>query len=277
MTPNADFAGPLPVYVQGDPDSPLGDFHTYGPNDAFNYQPYNHLVTPNERINVFAKGEYDVTDNVMFRALASFNNRQSQGRAAPVPLFFGVEGGLGFYMENYLWPADHPFNVFGTDLEGNTTGIFVTKRPTEAGPRIFNQDVDTWYLSGGFDGEFTVGDRDMYWDVTAIWSENNARQTQLNQFNARALNTALGDPDVCTATPGCVPLNIIGEGSLTPAMLDYVTYTAVDTSQQTLTDVSANLSGELFDLPAGAFAFSGGIRAPRGGRHFRSEPDSCGR
>ena len=134
----------------------------------------------------------------------------------------------------------------------------MTKRPTEAGPRIFNQDVDTWYLSGGFDGEFTVGDRDMYWDVTAIWSENNARQTQLNQFNARALNTALGDPDVCTATPGCVPLNIIGEGSLTPAMLDYVTYTAVDTSQQTLTDVSANLSGELFDLPAGAFAFAVG-------------------
>ncbi len=90
------------------------------PDDLFNYQPYNHLVTPNERINVFAKGEYDVTDNVMFRALASFNNRQSQGRAAPVPLFFGVEGGLGFYMDNYLWPANHPFNVFGIDLEGNT-------------------------------------------------------------------------------------------------------------------------------------------------------------
>ena len=258
VTPNADFAGPLPVYVQGDPDSAAGDFHTFGLDDLFNYQPYNHLVTPNERINVFAKGEYDVTDNVMFRALASFNNRQSQGQAAPVPLFFGVEGGLGFYMDNYLWPADHPFNVFGTDLEGNTTGIFVTKRPTEAGPRIFDQDVDTWYLSGGFDGEFTLNDRDMYWDVTAIWSENNARQTQLNQFNARALNTALGDPDVCNATPGCVPLNIIGEGSMTPEMLDYVTYTAVDTSQQTLTDISANLSGDLFDLPAGAFAFSVG-------------------
>jgi len=234
------------------------DFHNFGLDDLFNYQPFNHLVTPNERINVFAKGEYDVTDNVMFRALASFNNRQSQGRAAPVPLFFGVEGGLGFYMDNYLWPADHDFNIFGIDLEGNTNGIFLTKRPIEAGPRIFDQDVDTWYLSGGFDGEFTVGDRDLYWDVTAIWSENNARQTQLNQFNARALNTALGDPDVCNATPGCVPLNIIGEGSLTPEMLDYVTYTAVDTSQQTLTDVSANLSGDLFDLPAGALAFAVG-------------------
>ena len=263
VTPNGPYTGELPVYIPGDSDV-LGtgpgadDFHVFGAADLFNYQPYNHLVTPNERINVFAKGEYDVTDNVMFRALASFNNRQSQGRAAPVPLFFGVEGGLGFYMDNYLWPENHPYNVFGFDLEGNTTGIFVTKRPTEAGPRIFNQDVDTWYLSGGFDGEFTVGDRDMYWDVTAIWSENNARQTQLNQFNARALNTALGDPDVCNATPGCVPLNIIGEGSMTPAMLDYVTYTAVDTSQQELTDISANLSGELFDLPAGALAFAVG-------------------
>ncbi len=92
----------------------------------------------------------------MFRALASFNNRQSQGRAAPVPLFFGFDGGLGFYMENYLWPADHEFNDFGIDLDGQTNATFVTKRPTEAGPRIFDQDVDTWYLSGGFDGEFTA-------------------------------------------------------------------------------------------------------------------------
>ena len=130
--------------------------------------------------------------------LASFTNRQSQGRAAPVPLFFGVDGGSTPYMVNFFMPANHPFNPFGIDLDGSgaTTGTanapFFTKRPLEAGPRIFDQDVDTWYLSGGFDGDFEVGGRTMYWDVTGIMSENNATQTKHNQFNARLHQRRLG-------------------------------------------------------------------------------------
>ena len=268
ITPNAGVA--FPVYNPADPDN--DDFHPFALEDRFNYQPFNHLVTPNERINVFAKGEYDITDNVKFRALASFNNRKSQGRAAPVPLFFGLDGGSTPYMVNYFWPANHPFNPFGVDLDGTTNATFVTKRPTEAGPRIFDQDVDTWYLSGGFDGSFEVGSRTYYWDVTGIKSENNARQTKHNQFNARYLNLGLGDPAVCAATPNCVPINIVGEGSLTPEMLDFVTYTGIDTSSQVLADVSANLSGDLFDLPAGPLGFAIGYEHREEDGNFVPDP-----
>jgi len=253
-----------PTYIPGDPDNAdasltgADGFHHFELADRFNYQPYNHLVTPNERINVFAKGEYDIADHVKFQALASFNNRKSQGRAAPVPLFFGLDGGSTPYMVNFFMPANHPYNPFDVDLDGLTNATFLTKRPTEAGPRIFDQDVDTWYLSGGFSGDFAVGNRTYYWDVTGIKSENNARQTKHNQFNARMLNVGLGDPAVCAATPRCVPINIFGEGSLTREMLDFVTYTGVDTSSQKLADVTANLSGDLFDLPAGPVGFAVG-------------------
>jgi iron complex outermembrane receptor protein len=243
-----------PVYTPG--NGAGDDFHDFALEDRFNYQPYNHLVTPNERFNLFAKGEFDISDNVKFQALGSFNNRKSQGRAAPVPLFFGVDGGSTPYMVNFFMPANHPFNPFGIDLDGTTNAPFFTKRPTEAGPRIFNQDVDTWYLSGGFTGDFEVAGRQMYWDVTGVRAENNARQTKLNQFNARMINVAMGDPAVCAATPNCVPINIFGDGSLTREMLDFVTYTGVDTSSQKLVDVTANLSGDLFDLPAGAVGFA---------------------
>jgi iron complex outermembrane receptor protein len=254
VAPNAGVA--FPQYTLGNPAT--DDFHGFALADRFNYQPFNHLVTPNERVNVFAKGEYDVSDNIMFRTLASFNNRKSQGRAAPVPLFFGPDSGSTPYMVNVVWPANHPFNPFGIDLDSSNISFF-SKRPTEIGPRIFDQDVDTWYVSGGFDGEFSVGDRDLFWDVNATRSENNATQTKLNQFNARSLNVALGDPAVCAATPGCVPLNIVGANSITPEMAEFVTYTGVDTSSQELTDVTANLSGSLFDLPAGAFGFAVGF------------------
>jgi iron complex outermembrane receptor protein len=132
--------------------------------------------------------------------------------------------------------------------------------------------VDTWYLSGGFDGDFSFGDRTYFWDVTAIRSENNAKQTKLNQFNARLINIALGDPAVCAATPGCVPLNIVGEGSMTPAMLDFITYTGVDTSSQELTDITANLSGDLFDLPAGALGFAVGVEHREEDGQFIPDP-----
>jgi iron complex outermembrane receptor protein len=141
----------------------------------------------------------------------------------------GPGAGSTFYMNNVVWDAAQIYNPFGMTLDA-TNMNFIARRPTEAGPRIFNQDVDTWYLSGGFDGDFSVGSRTMYWDVTGIKSENNARQTKLNQFNARSINVAMGDPAVCAATLGCVPLNIVGEGSITQEMLDYVTYTGVDTS-----------------------------------------------
>ena len=134
-----------PIYIPGDPnnaDASLGGadgFHHFELADRFNYQPFNHLVTPNERFNLFAKGEYDISDNVRFVGLASFTNRQSQGRAAPVPLFFGVDGGSTPYMVNFFMPADHPFNPFGIDLDGSgaTTGTanapFFTKRPPRGG------------------------------------------------------------------------------------------------------------------------------------------------
>lgn len=267
VAPNAGVSDP--VWDPANPDN--DDFHPFGLDDRFAYQPFNHLVTPNERLNIFGKAEYDLTENVMLRVLASFNNRKSQGQAAPVPLFFGPDSGSTFYMVNTFWPADHPYNPFGIDLGPDNISFF-GRRPIEAGPRIFNQDVDTWYVSAGVDGQFTARDRDMFWDVTAIWSENNATQTKLNQFNARFINVALGPTDVCAATQGCVPLNIVGEGSITQEMLDFVTYTGVDTSSQELFDFTANLAGDLFDMPAGALGFAIGFEYREEEGSFTPDP-----
>jgi iron complex outermembrane receptor protein len=69
-----------------------------------------------------------------------------------------------------------------------------------------------------------------------------------------------------------VPLNIVGEGSMTPEMLDFVTYTGVDTSSQVLADVTANISGDLFDLPAGALSFALGYEHREEDGRFIPDP-----
>ena len=95
-----------------------------------------------------------------------------------MPLFFGRDAGSTPYMNNAVLDADQIYNPFGIDLDSSNISFF-GRRPIEAGPRIFNQDVDTWYISAGFDGSFQLGDRTLYWDVSGIWSENDAKQTKL--------------------------------------------------------------------------------------------------
>jgi len=77
------------------------------------------------------------------------------------------------------------------------------------------------------------------------------------------VRSALGDPANCTG--GCVPLNlfggapeVIGEGTITQEMLDYITFTAQDELNSALESYSANISGEVFELPAGYLAFAAG-------------------
>ncbi|MCJ9427699.1 TonB-dependent receptor plug domain-containing protein [Kordiimonas marina] len=249
-----DGVGGVPSYDYADPTG--GDFHNFALADRFNYQPYNYLSTPNERVNVFAKAEYDLTDTITYRVLAAFNNRQSTSRAAPEPLFFGPDGGGGHWMENVSISANNPYNPFGITLDSSNL-IFIGRRPIEAGPRVFEQNVNTWYIANTIDGSFNAGGKDWYWDVNAVWSQNNASQIKHGAFNARKLFDALGDPAACSAIPGCVPFNLFGgqgadgNGSITKAMLDYVTFAQKDVSQQKLLDLTANLSGSVADLPAG--------------------------
>jgi len=255
------------------PNNPAsGNWHAFGAADRFNFRPFNYLSTPNRRVNVFGKSAYDIADNVQLTFTGSFTNRQSHNQAAPNPIFMGSDAGAGFYLDNISIPANQPFNPFGMALNSSNL-ITATRRPLEAGPRIFDQNVDSWMLSGALSGDVTLGSRQHYWDVSVNWGRNNASQTGHNIFNARKLSIALGDPTVCAATPGCTPFNMFGGlGTITPEMLSYVTYTQNDTSNQELNDVAFNLSGELFDLPAGAFAYAFGLEYRKETGEFN--PDS---
>ena len=248
----------IPVY---DPADPTGnDFHGFALADRFNYQPFNHLMTPNERVNFFLKGEYDLADNLMFRLTATFNNRSSQNKAAPEPLFAGPGGGGGAWMENIIFHEDNIYNPFGISLGPNEIQDgFITRRPIEAGPRVFDQNVDTYHIAGGLQGNFEMSSTTWYWDVNASWSQNQANQRKAGAFNARKISAAVGDPALCTdaINPGCVQFNWFGgqgpsgSGSITQEMLDYVTFTQKDESEQEMFDVTANISGEIGNLPAG--------------------------
>ncbi|KAG1244404.1 hypothetical protein G6F65_021824 [Rhizopus arrhizus] len=89
----------------------------------------------------------------------------------------------------------------------------IGRRPVEGGARVFKQKVDTTYFATGLVGDFHAADRSWYWDVNGMYSKNKAEQTNYGSYDIYKVNMALGDPAVCAATPGCVPLNIFAGGA----------------------------------------------------------------
>ncbi|HET9623620.1 MAG TPA: TonB-dependent receptor [Kofleriaceae bacterium] len=269
-----------------------GNYHVFTNSDRFNFAPFNYIETPSQRISAFSQVTYKLLPNVNVRGLASFTNRKSVNQAAPEPLFIGPEGGNGNRLDTISIDKTNPYNPFGFTFDANTNPFVVTRRPIEAGPRTFEQTVNTWYVSGGFDGHFnTDPDRRFNWDATIAYGVNRAEQRRNNAFNSQKLQEALGpafqDSDgtwrcgtdaAHPGDPNCVPFNIFGgqgpdgKGTITRAMLAYTTFTEHDVSEQSTVDAVANLTGNLIKLPAGWIAAAVGVEHRRLSGFY--EPDS---
>ena len=92
------------------------------------------------------------------------------------PIFVGPYAGTGGIADTISISAANPYNPFGIDLIPGQNFGWITKRPVEVGPRIFNQDVDTTYFNIGLDGLFNLGDRSFSWDANYVHAENKAEQ-----------------------------------------------------------------------------------------------------
>ncbi len=250
----------VPRYDAANPCGPNDDFSPFTTADRFNFSPFNLVLAPNERTNIYTQAQYDLTPSTTFYLKGLFNNRKSTNQAAPEPLFIGPEAGNGNLLDTISADASNPFNPFGFTLDANTNPFFFGRRPSEGGPRVFEQDVNTFYVGAGLQGQFELGDRNFYWDVNFARSENRADQIKTGGYNSARIQEALG-PD-CTGS--CVPLNLFGgqgdgNGTITQEQLDFISFVQKDVSEQELLNVTANISGDLFQLPAGPFAFAAGI------------------
>jgi iron complex outermembrane receptor protein len=274
ITPNTGATDP--DYISGqqpctDADgNPTGvvrtdDFHCFGTADRFNFAPFNLLLTPSERKSVFGQVRFDFTPNLGGYVRALYNERDSSNQAAPEPIFLGTDAGVfnDFAERTLVISAANPYNPFGFDLTtmGDSPNLFLLgRRPIEGGPRRYEQEVKTWYAAGGLNGTFDVKDKSWNWDVNLMRSESKADQVNTGSYNIRRINEALGDPAVCATISGCVPLNLFGgPGTITPEMLAFIQPVVRDESKNTLSLISANVTGDLFEGWAGPIAFATGF------------------
>lgn len=255
----------------GAPASPsLDDLRPYDPtSDAFNFAPDNYLQIPLTQTSAYIQANHEFTDRFRFFTEAFYNRRESIQLQAPVPIFMGSAGILPL---DVGVSADNPYNPFGFDLDPETNLVLIGRRFVEAGTRNYNGEVDTWRWTSGLEGDFQVGGRYWDWNLSYSFSESRRNATIENLLNHDRLRRALGPVDECTGE--CVPFNIFGGqvgtgnepgsgGAITQEMVDYVTYTALEKNEQKMVNWLGNISGELFDLPAGPLAFAAGFEKRR--------------
>ncbi len=275
-----DGAPAQPFYNPAAPCGPTDDYHPWTNADRFNFAAFNLMVTPSERVGLYGQADWAFTENTSLYVKGLFNNRKSTNQAAPEPLCQG-DCGTGSLFDVTVYDATQIFNPFGFTTASSD---FFARRPLEGGPRVFKQDVDTWYVGTGLTGAFEAGERQMFWDANFTWSRNQANQIKNGGYNARKILQALGPDAGCTGAPSaaavqnCVPLNLFGgqgpngTGTITQDMLDWISITQQDSSEQELMNFTANLTGDIVDMPAGPLGFAIGFEYRE--HEGRFDPDS---
>ena len=237
-----------PPFDPLNPTGPGSAYHSFTDADRYNFQPTNYLLTPYKRYSAFANVEQPLGGDIKLSGKFFFNRRESANQAAPLPLVIGPDAGNGNLLDTISIDASNPYNPFGELAPG--TYNTVQRRLVEGGSRHYSQRVDSYYGTATLSGKFKFLNHDWFWDLNGVYGDTRANQSFTGNVNAANVATALGPVANCTGA--CVPLDVFGgAGTITPAMYNYIAFTEHDRSAQRIWDGSANLSGALFDLPAG--------------------------
>lgn len=220
--------------------TPGGNGNSFAPYSAAVHNiPYFHwlnAVNPVERTTFSLLGNYDLTDNVQFFSEVIYSHRESDQIATPATLQTYYQLGVG--RTNIVIPASHPTNPTGQNIRLDR------RRLVETGPRVTFQETDTWRMLMGLQGQFG---NDWSWELSANKGRNTAIDGSTNVANLQRVYETLFN---CNNT--VVPCaDYLGVGDISQQALDYIMFTQRDTGGNEQTSIGANLSGFLFDLPAG--------------------------
>lgn len=231
--------------------------------DFFNTQAQGiYSAGPSERYGVFGRFRTQLSDNISVHVEGLYNRRKSNQLFSPVLLDIGGTSGT---IRGYSLANNHPFNPFGTANGVPTANALafnantawrVRKVLTDLGNRDNIQDVETYRLAAGAEGTFSAMGREWSWDAFGSWSKNEIQSSALNGVNYENLFRGLGNPANCLATAGCVPINLFAP--MTPEMANYIRFTTREYNSTELFDLTYNITGELFELPAGPLSIAAG-------------------
>ena len=236
-----------------------GPHTTYDPTSySYNFNPDNELLLGMERYNIYSKVQYNITDSITAWADVLFTQYEAATALAPAPTTIGG-------VNASTAPADFRNLLIAAGIDPSTINLNVVRRFNELGPRAGNFSTTSWQISGGLEGAFEgpAAGSSWAWDLTASYGKYAQEvyfrgYASISRARAAGAGCPAGSP---TAINGqaCVPANLFGAGSLSPAAIRYIEYPYFDNQYIEQKNIIGNLTGDLFELPYGWVSMAVGL------------------
>lgn len=239
---------------------PTGDPCVTSTASQFGYDGFctNNLQSALNRYSFLARGDYEVASDVNLFVQGIYARSEASGQGShPTVQPFGASG-LNIAVTNPFIPADLRA-VLASRPNPNADFTYV-KRFTDNGPRSFTSDTDTFQILVGSNGK--IPGTDWTYELYGTHGETSATDRSLNgSISISALQRLL------RATDGGASLcaggyNIFGANPISASCAAYVRRDTETRTKIKQDEVAGNVSGTLFNLPAGEVkvAFSANAR-----------------
>mgnify|MGYP003673093660 CR=1 FL=1 len=223
---------------------PDGSLAPYDGTNVYNYAPINHFMRPDERWSFGTFIDYEMNENAIVYAEATFATDRTEGQIAESGTFFAEEYFLP--AGNSVWPQAFQDSLDALFPGANEYGIYIGKRNVEGGPRASNFEHDGYRVVAGVKG--AINDNWDY-DASFLYGSTASSLAYVNDFFAPPVRVAV-DGAACAATPGCIPYEVFTYQGVTPAMANGLTGTAVATGKTSTELVNVFVTGDTgFSFP----------------------------
>ncbi|WP_299794594.1 TonB-dependent siderophore receptor [uncultured Shewanella sp.] len=211
--------------------------------EGYDYTKDSWLQTPNTRYSLFANATQELSDDIVFTGDLLYTKRKSKQMMAPQPASVMLDvcetGQTGNCIEYTQAMKD------GGITPDDNGQLEYRRRMTDAGNRIYEQDTDTLRVSGGLAGTLDVH-TGIDWDVAYTYGSNKATTWVHNSINATKMEQSMYDntEEWFSGDP------------LSDAIINDVSYLETTDGGNDQHILSGVISGEAFDLDAGAVAYA---------------------
>ena len=228
-----------------------------GPAQTYNFGPLNYFQRPSERYQIYARGHYDIADDVEIFADLSYTDNVSDAQIAETASF-----GIGAYDINcgnpYLESNPTYYTIFGCDADAIAnddivSGITASHRNVEGGPRNSRLENSAFRIVGGVRGAFAD-----YWDFELFgqYAETSDTSISTNDFVVANLQQAFlatrdanGNVVCLDQSGGCVPYNPFqrngSNSAITPDQYNFLQGVGIVVGSTDQTVVGANVQADL--------------------------------
>jgi len=265
------FTSATGTFIQYDPTTltNIGTFQVSGNEfipgyTLFNYAPYNYFQRPDERYNLGAFADYEISPGAKPYLEVMYMDDRSDAQIAPSgdfgnTLFLNCDNPL-FSPQQLDTICGDPALTFLNPNTGSETAIVqILRRNVEGGGRDDDIEHSDYRLVGGIRGDLLKG---LSYDASYQYGRVLRSETYLRDFSITRLTRSLdvvtdptsGQP-VCRSVlngtdPNCVPYNIFTTGGVTQAALDYLQAPGFQRgiSQESIAHVDMTLAGGEYGL-----------------------------